>query len=251
MRSLRKMLSEKVVLGLNMSFPNPACIESMCRGWDFLWIDGQHGQLGYDAMLQSVRIAEYTGISPIVRVPGHSGESLGPTADMCPAGIMVPMVNSREEAERISRALHFYPRGNRSYGGRRPIDLYGREFFKTEDMIVIAQIETLEAVKNADEIAAVEGIDCLFFGPDDMKLQLQLPINSAVNEVPVLKEAMIKVAAAANRYGKYIGVPATTEGSFRFSVELGYRLLVCGSDSFFLRSGAEAKLAECRKLIGG
>jgi 2-keto-3-deoxy-L-rhamnonate aldolase RhmA len=239
----------KAVLGLNNMYPAPGIIEGMCKGWDFVWIDGQHGQHTQDSLLQSVRAADFMGVSSLVRVPGQSPDFLGLVADMNPSGIIVPMVNSEAEAKAVSRALHFAPLGGRSYGGRRVIDLGGREYFQDPGLMVLAQIETLEATKAVEAIADTEGIDCLFFGPDDMKLQLGLPVSTAIDQSKELQEAMRKVSDAARKAGKYAACPATTDEALKTAYGLGYRILALGGDIGFLRTGAQAKLTGARAIL--
>jgi len=114
--------------------------------------------------------------------------------------------------------------------------------------MVIAQIETPDAVKDAEAVANVEGIDALFFGPDDMKIRLGLPVDAPIEESKELRAAMSSVAAAALRAGKHAACPASTVGAFNLAVDIGYRILPIGSDIGFLRTVAQGKLAEMRPL---
>src|SRR5690606_8595907 len=98
--------------GLANMYPCAGIIEGMCGGWDFVWIDGQHGQMAYDATLHAVRAADAAGIQALVRVPGHEYGILGPVADMAPAAIMVPMIDTPEQAKTVTKALCFPPIGN-------------------------------------------------------------------------------------------------------------------------------------------
>ncbi len=159
--SLRQRLQDgQRLLGVANAYPATGIIEGMCKGWDVVWIDGQHGQMGYDAALSAIRAAAACGIESIFRVPGHDQSMLGAYADLAPSGLMIPMVNTVAQAQAIAAALQFAPKGIRSYGGRRPIDLHGRDYYKTSPF-VIAQIETVEAVQNANESSRLmESICC-------------------------------------------------------------------------------------------
>jgi 4-hydroxy-2-oxoheptanedioate aldolase len=248
---LEKLQARQLVFGLSNMYPAAAMIEGMCRGWDFVWIDGQHGQISYDAQAATIRAAAVIGVATLVRVPGHEPGIIGPVLDLAPDAIMIPMVNNAVEAAHIAAATHFAPCGNRSYGGRRVIDLYGREYYRQHQPLVVAQIETIEAVENAAHIAATEGIDVLFFGPDDMKVQFDLPINSAIAESAPLRDAMQKTARAARDAGKFAGCVAPNAATVKICADMGYHLLVGGGDAGFLRTAAADKLAEVRGAAPG
>ena len=250
---LEKLRRDEVALGVNLMYPAPSSLESMGRGWDWIWIDGQHGQMDYATILHAVQVAGLLGSSTCVRVPGHALDAIGPTLDMGADAIMVPMVNSADEAKRLAPAMYFPPRGSRSYGGRRVIDLDGRDYYKTANdrVLLICQIETLEAVEQAERIAAVEGVGALFFGPDDMKMRMGLPINTQVQESPELLKAMEKMARAARNAGKVAGIVAPSAPSIQAAAGMGYRLIVGGGDVGFLRTGSAAKLEELRGALAG
>jgi 4-hydroxy-2-oxoheptanedioate aldolase len=231
-------------------YPAPGMIESMCKGWDWLWIDMQHGQYSYDSALYAVRLADGVGISSIVRPDTHDYGLLGKYADISPSGMMIPMIDTAEEARRIVRALRFAPLGARSYGGRRPIDLHGRDYYREQRLFDMLQIETELGARNAQEIAAVEGVDALFFGPDDTKVALGLPINAPVAETEELRSNMAKVADAARKAGKFSGCVAADAVTIRMARDMGYQIIVGGADVGFLRVGATDKAKELRSALG-
>ncbi len=247
--SLREALQNgRVLLGLGNMYPAPGIIEGMCRGWGFVWIDGQHGQMPYDAILGAIRAAAVVGTPTLVRSPGHDPGTLGLIADLAPGAIMVPLVNTVTQARGVAEALHFPPRGNRSYGGRRAIDLAGRAYYRLPPPLAVAQIETPAAVEEAAGIAAVDGVDGLFFGPDDMKIHLGLPIDTPPHEHPVLRGLMQQTAEAARSRGRFAGCVAPSAAAVRVAIEMGYQLIVVGGDRGFLSAGAQAKWAEVRHL---
>ena len=252
MAQLRERLNDGgIALGFCLALPAAAIIEHACGGWDWLWIDGQHGQHDYRSMLESVRVADAGGIAPIIRVPGHDSGTIGQALDMRPAGIMVPMIDTAEDARGVVDAVRFPPVGKRSYGGRRSIDMEGRGYFETadENLLLVAQIETSEAVGNAGDIAATEGVDVLFFGPDDMRVRLGIPINAAVKDSAELTAALEKTVAAAKGAGKIAGCVAGSADGLRHAVSMGCQLIVGGGDVGFLRTAAPAKLEELRGAI--
>ncbi len=246
-----KLQQGEVLLGVCTMYPAPGMIESMCKGWDWVWIDMQHGQYSYDSVLYAVRLADGVGIPSIVRPDTHDHGLLGKYADTAPAGLMIPMIDTADEARQIVRALRFPPMGMRSYGGRRPIDLYGRDYYREQRLFAMLQIETELGARNAQEIAAVEGVDALFFGPDDTKVALGLPINVPVAETEELRASMAQVADAARKAGKFSGCVAADAATIRMARDMGYQLIVGGADVAFLRTGAADRVQELRSALAG
>jgi 4-hydroxy-2-oxoheptanedioate aldolase len=246
---LSRLRAGETLLGLCNGLPAPGIIEVMSRGWDFVWIDGQHGSFGYEGLYNAVVMSQLCGMETLLRVPGHEPGILGPMADLSPSALMIPIVNTVEQAKAVVSALTFPPTGTRSYGGRRPIDMYGREYYTQRELMVVTQVETLEAVKNAPEMARIPGLHALFFGPDDMKLQMGLPVNTAITESPKLQEAMKTMADAARSAGKFAGIVAPSGEAAVLARNMGYQIIVGGADVGFLRTVAPAKLTEIKTAL--
>ena len=246
---IEKIRAGHTVVGLANMYPASGIIEGMCRGWDFVWIDGQHGEMSIDACLHAVQAAAATGIETLLRVPSHEDSSLGPFADLSPSAVMVPMVNNVVEAKNVVGGLRFPPLGRRSYGGRRVIDLDGRDYYTEREVMLVAQIETLEAAKNAEQIIDVEGVDALFFGPDDMKVRMGIPINTTAADNKQLRDAMEQTAKAARNAGKFAGTVAASAKLSRIAVDMGYQIIVGGADIAFMRIGAANLLEQLREEL--
>lgn len=249
-RPFDEELRESPQLGICISYPAPGIIERIGGEWDWLWIDGQHGQMGYSDILNLVRAAGLVGRPTIVRTPGHEAGAIGLALDMLPAGVMVPMVENEDQARAIVRAAKFPPLGSRSYGGRRPIDMLDRGYAHADrkQPMLVCQIETPEGVDRAESIAAVEGVDVLFFGPDDMALRAGLAMDRPRPEGCFNKEFQA-VAAAAAANGKLAGSVFATPEAVRYGVEWGYRLIVGGGDMAFLTAGSQEKSRSLRAVI--
>ncbi len=244
---LRKRLEGgEVIVGLGNCYSCPAIIESIGGLLDFIWIDGQHGQHSYDSALATVRIADLMRKDSILRVPGQEYGLIGPFLDMAPSALMVPMVNSAEEAAAIVDNGRFPPLGNRSFGARRAIDVFGRDYYKDQEPLLIAQIETPEAVDNAAAIAATKGIDAIFLGADDLRIQMGLHINTPLTESEPLLAALERVARAAKDTGKVAGCVAGQPDLFRRCVELGYQIIVGGNDRNVLYGAVEQHVQSLR-----
>ncbi len=246
---LSRLRAGETLLGVCNALPAPGVIEVMYKGWDFMWIDGQHGSFGYENLYNAVVMSQLHGIETLLRVPGHHPGILGPMADISPSALMIPIVNTVDEARAIVSALTFPPKGTRSYGGRRPIDLYGRDYYTQRELMVVCQIETVEAVQNAADMAKIEGLHALFFGPDDMKLQMGIPINTGLTESKPLQEAARTTAKAARDAGKFAGIVAPTGEAAALAREMGYQIIVGGADVGFIRTLAPQKLTELKTAL--
>lgn len=237
------------MLGVTLQYPTESIIETIGHVWDFLWIYGQHGQISYERMLSMTRTADLVGVDTIVRVPGGQTGVVGLYADMAPSAIMVPMINTGEEAHAAVNAVRFPPLGSRSFGGRRPIDTMGRTYYLEKEPLLVTQIETQQAVENCEEIAANDGVDILMLGPDDFKTSMGLSIDCSQLETPVLFNAFEKVAKAAENSGKRAMCIATTPELAKHAHQLGYRIFVGSSDAYLVRQGSQQSVQTLRSAL--
>jgi 4-hydroxy-2-oxoheptanedioate aldolase len=251
MRSFREALNQKPQLGFCSMYAAPGIIERIGQDWDWCWIDGQHGEWGLQDTVQAVRACNLAGIFALVRVPGQEQGTIGKMLDTACHAIMVPMVENRAQAEAVVHAARFAPQGQRSYGGRRPIDLYGRGYSHAErpQPLVVCQIESPAAVEQADAIAATAGVDALFFGPDDMAVARGMPMDQARPE-GCFDAALTAVASAAKRHGKIAAGVFPTAAAQKQALALGYRLLVCAGDVALLASNSQAAAKVAREAAG-
>ena len=120
---LGRALRQGPQLGLGVMYPAAGIIERIGPDWDWMWIDGQHGELGYGDILAAVRASNLIQRPTVVRVPGHDSGAIGLALDTAADAVMVPMIDDADQARQIVNAAKFPPLGNRSYGARRPIDL--------------------------------------------------------------------------------------------------------------------------------
>jgi len=249
MVSVRSQLNNgQTLIGLALTYPVPGIIEQIGRDWDWIWIDSQHGQHDYNSILNCVRAADLIGRASIVRVPGHEYGTIGRALDTGASGVMVPMVNNAAQAEAVARAARFAPVGLRSYGGRRALDGGGFTYCHTanEDTVVVAQLETPEAIENAEEIAAVPGIDVLFLGPADLSICKGLRMGET-RPIDFFDAELKQIVAATRKHGKFPGAPFGAAEAALHAVELGVQFIGCGSDGRFLATGAEQMIAALQR----
>jgi 4-hydroxy-2-oxoheptanedioate aldolase len=239
------------LIGVCVMYPSPGVVERIGPDWDWVWIDGQHGQIGtYTEMLSMVRACNFIGKKAFVRVAGHELGPISVALDMAADGVIVPQVECAEDARRLVRAAKFPPLGERSYGARRSIDLGGRLFIETANAAteLICQIESPGAVERADEIASVPGVDGLFLGPDDYMLRKGFSMDHP-RGLDSLGDALEKVAGACSNHGKKGMAVGVGEGIAERCVELGYDYIVGGVDVGFLAGASKTASAGLRKLF--
>jgi len=245
------MKNHPIELGLCIMYPSPGVIERIGNDWDWIWLDGQHGQIaGYDTMLGMVRACHSVGVPAFVRVPGHEASWIGLALDAGASAVIVPQVETAEQAAFLVGAAKFPPTGNRSFGGRRPIDLQGRGYYaKANDSTkLICQIESPHALKNAGEIAAMEGVDGLFLGSDDYLLRSGVEIAQSGGD-PQLAEAMSALSKVCGPLGKSLVGVGASSASFSLCIENGATHVVAGGDVGFLASGSKAAAQNARLAL--
>jgi 4-hydroxy-2-oxoheptanedioate aldolase len=237
-------------VGMCAMYPAPGMIERLGGEWDFIWIDGQHGELDYNDMLAMVRACDHAGTASLVRVPWLEAGIIGKVLDTAASGVIVPCVDSVAEAKLAVAAAKFPPLGRRSYGGRRIIDLQGRTYSDTanQDQLLIVQIESPAAIEAAQEIAALDGVDALMIGPDDLMLR-----RGNAMTVPRSRETLGRdvkaIGDAAAAHGKIAMGVAMDEDLIQLHLQHGYRLIVSGGDVGFLANGSKTASALARGVL--
>lgn len=237
------------LFGLCLMYPAPGIIERIGRDWDWFWLDGQHGQIaGYDAMLAMVRACNLVRRPAFVRVPGHEAGPIGLALDMGADAVIIPQVDSVGQARAAIRAAKFPPLGNRSFGGRRPIDMGTRAYSEEANARtrLICQIESPEALACVEEIAELPGVDGLFLGPDDLMLRCGQSLNAPL-DMDRLAEAVSVVAKASRERGKLCVCVGSSPAMLSLFESAGVTHIVAGSDAGFLAEGSKRVLEGVRQ----
>jgi 4-hydroxy-2-oxoheptanedioate aldolase len=202
-RSLRRrLLDGESLYGLVIKAPAPALVE-MCAaaGFDFAFIDGEHGSGEALELEHHVRAAESFGMPAVFRTSSHQPSEILRALDVGAEGIIVPHVNTRAEAEAVVRATHYPPIGRR---GLATTTRAGRHAFcnlkehlrsAAENTLIAVQVEDPEAIEHVEEIASVRCIDCVFIGPADLSIGLGYPGESTH---PVVLEAFNRICRAVS-----------------------------------------------------
>ena len=221
-------------------------------GYDWLFIDLEHGAFSQDDVAQICIAALPTGITPIVRICAGAIDEGTRALDNGAAGIIVPHVDTVDQARRIARAFRYPPLGTRSWGG--PSALFGyrtpgaaeAQAAINPEILVVAMVESPEGVANAAGIAGVEGIDGLLIGTSD--LTAEMGISGQILH-PRVEQAYRSVGAACRKAGKFLGVGGVYEpDAMKHYVELGAQFVLTGSDHAYMLAGASLKSASLRRL---
>lgn len=221
-------------------------------GFDWLLIDREHGA-GSDADVATQILAVTAGGSqPVVRVAGIDAVELKRVLDLGPAGVMIPTVDTEEQAREVVRCTRIAPLGERQTATSTRAVRYGRDYARylqanNEELLVVVQIESRTAVAHARAIAAVEGIDVLFVGPTDLGMSMGVDPNDGS---PAFGEALAQVVAAAREAGKAAGILARNEQQAQSFWRMGFQMIAMGSDRGILAAGFDRAAAGFAALRG-
>ena len=250
--TLTRLRETKPHLGTWISLGSSAIAELAAEiGFDWLLFDLEHGCATDAALFAQLQAIRGTNAAAIVRVGAPHPELILRVLDWGADGIMVPHVSSVAEAEACVQAAHFPPRGRRGFSRSPRAFGYGLRLPGDPKTIppplIIAQIESAESVEQARAIAAVDGIDALFVGPADLRLDLEArPVKARLDYEASLKE----VAAAAAGAGKQCGILLRGTGEVGKFQDLGYTFLAVDTDVVVLRTGYQAIIESAFRKTG-
>lgn len=231
-----------------LAIPSSFSAETMAhQGWDSLTIDLQHGMVDYQAMIPMLQAISTTPTVPVVRVPWLEPGILMKTLDAGAYGVICPMVNTREDAEKLVAYTHYAPVGTRSFGPVRAL-LYGGSDYATsanETIVTFAMIETAKALDNLDDILSVEGLDAIYIGPSDLSLALGCtPTFDDVDQKAA--DAIDHILDRAKAHGVVAGIHNGTPESALKRIAKGFQFVTVSSDARLMAAGAQAILSKMR-----
>jgi 2-keto-3-deoxy-L-rhamnonate aldolase RhmA len=252
---LRRIRSGKLTLGFGVHTLRGAAVPLIAKAanYEWLFIDSEHGAISTSEISQICLAALGCGIVPLVRVCRNALDEGTRALDNGALGIIVPHVDTAEEARRIVHAFRFHPIGGRSTGG--PSAQFGfrsgpalqMQRLLNEQIMVIPMIETPLAVENADAIAAVQGVDALLIGTND--LSLEMGIAGQIGD-PRIQAAYEQVGAACRHHSKIFAMGGVydQEWSTRY-IGMGVRMVLAGSDHGLLLQAAAGRSTFLRGLL--
>ncbi|MPR10608.1 HpcH/HpaI aldolase family protein [Microvirga tunisiensis] len=244
----------KPVINGWLSIACPFTAEIMAaQGYDSITIDLQHGLIGYEVATTMLQAMRASAVTPLVRVPWLDPAAIMKSLDAGAYGVICPMINTREEAERLVSYVRYPPDGMRSFGPTRANFSAGADYGQHADAEVLcfAMIEAADAVANLDAIVSTPGLDGVYIGPADLTLGLsgrRYPTGFDREEpeiVEVIQTILHKAHKAGIRACLHNGTP--TYGAK--AIGWGFDLVTISNDVRLLAGAAQASVATARKLI--
>jgi len=238
---------QQVALGGWLSIPSGISTEIMShQEWDVLTIDMQHALVSVSDMVPMITAISTTDVTPFVRVPWLEPGIIMKSLDAGSYGVICPMINTREDAERFVSYCRYAPQGTRSFGPGRAVLYAGEDYTMqaNEIILTLAMIETQKALDNLEEILTVEGLDAVFVGPSDLGLSLGYAPGN--HDEPILLEAIEKILKNAKSNGKRAGIYTLTAEYAKRMIKLGFDYVVISSDARMLTAQATKTLTELR-----
>lgn len=196
-------------------------------GLDFLIFDGEHGSLNEESAIALAMSCERRECTALIRVPSLANRVIGRYLDFGMQGVVAPMINTADELKRLTEAMLYPPQGLRGFALTRHVD-YGNGTVpvvkslsnSNQSLLVIAQVETQESLKNLDEVFASERLDLVFVGPADLSISLGCPLDF---QHPKFLEAILDISSMVKKYRKHLGVLISEPEQVSMLHSLGFR----------------------------
>jgi 2-keto-3-deoxy-L-rhamnonate aldolase RhmA len=253
--ALHRIRSGQLTLGLGVHHLRGPAVPMLAKaaGFDFLFIDAEHGAISTPEISQIAIAALGMGVVPLVRICAGALDEGTRALDNGALGLVVPHVDTPEEARRLVEAFRFAPMGHRSTGGsnaafgyRPPATAAAQQAILNAELLIVPMIETPLAVENADAIAAVPGIDALLVGSNDLALEMGIPGQLGHERIRAAYET---VGAACRRHGKALGMGGIYDEELaRRYIGLGARFVLGANDHALLLNAATQRAAFLRGI---
>ena len=228
----------KTVVGAGLGVAaNPLVVKILAQaGYDFLFVDTEHNMIAPDTLVHVVQMARSCGISPIVRPTDAEYHLIANALDTGADGLIVPRVETAEQARRLVSYTKYPPVGVRGCGGSHTIDYQVLNWSEVvpwlnEQTLIATQVESVRALDALDEMVQVPGVDAIIVGPTDLSISLGVP---GQNNDPKMVAAIERVIATCNAHGKPCGIVLASGDAVAPWVKRGMRFVVAGSDSSML-----------------
>jgi 4-hydroxy-2-oxoheptanedioate aldolase len=239
--TLQKLRKGEPTFGYALGLGSPLVAEIMTgTGVDFVFIDNQHGSFGPESTIACLMAISTGPATPVARVARNDYTMVGRLLDEGCMGIVFPMVHTAADAKEAADSCRLPPVGTRSWGWGRAAR-YGNDYpdWINDQVACIVQIESIQAVENAEAIMATPGVDGCWLGPGDMALSMGIDPRQAANDERHIR-ATEKVLQACKNTGKAAGFACNSTEEARQRADAGWQFLTAGSDIGFILSGAAA-----------
>lgn len=228
------------------TLPDSVAAEVLGRqGFDYVCIDQQHGLIDDSTMVPMLQGIDASGAAPLVRVRWNEAPAIMSALDAGAAGVIVPMIETPEDAARAVSACRFPPLGQRSYGPIRAREVMGSsDAGIVQQVACIVMIETARALENLEEILSTPGLDGVYIGPNDLLLALGEQPNTAA---PQHAEAIERIFNAGRQHGLAMGIHTGSGSDAAHYLAMGFNFVTVISDAGLLAKAARAELAVARE----
>lgn len=240
-----QVLSGRFMAGAWCNLASSLTTEMAARaGFDWILIDQEHGPGDSLTLLGQIQAVGARPCAPIVRIAWNEMPRFKQALDLGAAGIMIPYIETADDAARAVSYLRYPPQGVRGVASSPRATGFGTDFddyfaAANRNLLTVTQIETARAVQNAKQIAAVDGVDVLFVGPMDLSLSVGMPGRF---EDPDYRAILAKVASIARDGGKAAGILLPSVQLLEMVYEMGYRFVAAGSDGGLVMQGMKNNL---------
>lgn len=235
-----KILDRQLLAGTFLGLGSSVTAEITAHtGFDWILIDLEHGVGDRPQLVQQLQAIRGGTAAPLVRIQWNETPTFKRILDLGPSGVMIPFVNNAAEAEHAVESMLYPPDGVRGVAILTRASGFGQQFDQyfeeaNKNLAVVAQIESVEGLKNAEAIAAVDRVDVLFIGPMDLSVSMGIPKQF---DHPDFKAALAQVVGAAKNAGKAAGILAGSTAQLEGFIEAGFSFVACGSDASAVTAG--------------
>ena len=247
----RRLAAGEPSIGTWLALPTPEGTEYISRlGFDWLVVDTEHNPIDIRTLAQMFMAMAGSSTAPMVRIPWNTPENFKRVLDAGAWGVVVPMVNSRSEAEQAVASVRYPPEGNRSLGGGRHalgFDTTAEEYYRhaKDELLLVVQIEHARGVEHADDILSVPGVDACFIGPNDMATSMGLGLGVPLeSDNPRLVEAIDHVRQCCSRHGVAPGIHCSNATGVKQRIAEGFLFCAMASELRYMLAGLQADLAQ-------
>ena len=250
-----KILNNELCLGVGLRQSRTVDIGKIMAtsGYDWLFIDMEHNSMDIDIASQISVAAQDAGITPIVRVPDFAHHHATRVLDCGAMGVVFPHVENADIAKKLVSYCLYPPKGHRSMTGVLPqLDFKQQAIADVahtinDNMLIVIMLESPEAIANVDSIAAVDGVDVILIGTNDLCMEMGIPGDYSN---PKVKDAYVKVIEACKKYGKTPGMGGVyNEELMSEYIDMGMKFILSGSDLSFMMQSALQRSNKLRSFL--
>jgi 2-keto-3-deoxy-L-rhamnonate aldolase RhmA len=252
MNPARKSNGDKLIVGIWQQFPLPMISRLLARmGWDWVILDMQHGAASSETAYECMHALWTAGTTPLARTSIAAPAEVQRVLDLGARGVIVPMVNSVDEARSMAAAAKYPPLGCRSFGGDAAWH-YGDDYPEraNDETLLLVQVEHVDAVNQVEQMMAVPGVDGCFIGPTDLALSMGLA-RTGFENVPAHREAIARTLSACRAHGKLACSNTYAMSEVVEKIAAGFDCITFKSEADLLMSAGRELLAQLRERTAG